>query len=48
MMEMEDGTSKQFEMYENLSEFIENYEAAKKTKKDLANKKKGIEKFMEE
>jgi hypothetical protein len=48
MLEMEDGTNRQFEMYDNIAEFIENYEVAKQTKKDAANKAKGIEKFLEE
>jgi len=48
LLEYDDGTTKQFELYENISEFIENYEGAKKTKKDAANKKKGIEKFLGE
>ena len=48
MMEFDDGTTVQFEMYDNIAEFIENYEDAKKNKKDLANKKKGVEKFFEE
>ena len=48
MMEFEDGTSKQFELYDNISEFIENYEVAKKTKKESAKKAKGIEKFLDE
>ena len=48
LLEFEDGSTKQFELYENISEFIENYEDAKKTKKDAANKKKGIEKFLGE
>jgi hypothetical protein len=48
MMEYEDGNMVQFEMYDNIAEFIENYEVAKKTKKETANKKKGIEKFLEE
>ena len=48
MMEFEDGTSRQFELYDNISEFIENFEVAKKTKKNMANKKKGLEKFLEE
>jgi len=48
LLEYDDGTTKQFELYENISEFIENYEDAKKTKKDAANKKKGIEKFLGE
>lgn len=41
----EDGESRpQFEMYDNLSEFIENYENAKAPKK---KKPKGLEQFME-
>jgi hypothetical protein len=50
MMEGENGVSRQFELYDNIGEFIENYEVAKATKKaekDLAKKPKGIEKFME-
>ena len=50
MLEGEDGTTKQFEMYENISEFIENYEegrAAKKAEKEARKKPEGIEKFME-
>lgn len=49
-MEFEDGTTKQFELYDNIAEFIENYEVAKKAKKELktVKKPKGIEKFMEE
>lgn len=45
MMEFEDGTNKQFELYDNISEFIENYEETKKAKKE-ANKPKGVEKFL--
>ena len=48
MMEFEDGTTVQFEMYDNIAEFIETYEDSKKAKKELANKKKGVEKFLEE
>jgi hypothetical protein len=33
MLESEDGTTKQFELYENIAEFIETYEDARKTKK---------------
>jgi hypothetical protein len=33
MLELEDGTTRQFELYENISEFIENYEDARKAKK---------------
>lgn len=47
MMEFDDGTTKQFELYENISEFIETYEETKKAKKS-ANKPKGIEKFLGE
>lgn len=49
MLESEDGTSKQFEMYDNIAEFIENYEDARQAKKDAKSAKKpqGVEKFME-
>jgi hypothetical protein len=33
MMENEDGTTRQFEMYDNLSEFIEHFEIRNKLKK---------------
>jgi hypothetical protein len=42
----EESTGRQFEMYENISEFIENFEETKKKKK-LAKAEKGIEKFLE-
>ena len=47
MMELEDGTSRQFELYDNIAEFIETYESAKANKKTV-NKPKGIEKFIGE
>jgi hypothetical protein len=48
MMEFEDGTTKQFELYDNIAEFIENYETTKKNKKiEKVVPKKGVEKFME-
>ena len=47
LLELEDGTSKQFELYDNIAEFIENYEEAKENKKAV-KKPKGIEKFLEE
>jgi hypothetical protein len=47
MLEFEDGTTRQFELYDNISEFIENYEEAKKAKKEV-KKPKGIEKFLGE
>ena len=42
--ENEDGTFRQFELYENISEFINNYENARKEKKA---KKAGLEKFVD-
>jgi hypothetical protein len=47
LMEFEDGTTKQFELYDNISEFIGNYEETKKAKKAV-KKPKGIEKFVKE
>jgi hypothetical protein len=47
MLEFEDGTNKQFELYDNIAEFIENYEEAKDKKKEV-KKLKGIEKFLDE
>lgn len=49
ILENEDGTTRQFELYENLSEFIENFELTQKSKKKkTANSKKGLELFIEE
>jgi hypothetical protein len=49
MMEMEDGTTKQFALYDNLVEFIDTYETTQQTKKKkVAVKKKGLEHFIEE
>jgi hypothetical protein len=46
---MEDGTTRQFEMYDNLSEFIATYESTQQTKKKkVVIKKKGLEHFIEE
>jgi len=47
MLEFEDGSSKQFELYDNIAEFIENYEIAHDKKKE-EKKPKGIEKFLGE
>jgi hypothetical protein len=44
MMEFEDGTTKQFELYDNISVFIETYETANKKKKEI-KKPKGLENF---
>jgi len=48
MMEFEDGTTKQFELYDNIAEFIGTYEKTKKAKKQMVKKTKGIEKFLGE
>ena len=47
MLEFEDGTSKQFELYDNIGEFIENYEIAHNKKKEV-KKPKGLENFLDE
>jgi hypothetical protein len=49
MLESEDGNNKQFELYDNIAEFIETYEESRQAKKDskAAKKPTGIEKFME-
>ena len=47
MMEFDDGTTKQFELYDNIAEFIGNYEDAREAKKAV-KKPKGIEKFLGE
>jgi len=47
LMEFDDGTTKQFELYDNIAEFIENYEDSKAAKKAV-KKPKGIEKFLGE
>jgi hypothetical protein len=50
MLESEDGSTVQFEMYDNIAEFIEKYEDTKKAKKEkqlLAIKPKGIDLFIE-
>ena len=46
MYEDNEGNMKQFELYENISEFIQNFEEGKKKKKE--GKSKGLEKFIEE
>ena len=51
MLESEDGSTKQFELYDNIAEFIETYEdnrKAKKAEKQAMKKPKGLEKFIEE
>ena len=46
MFEDADGHQKQFQLYDNISEFIHNFEESKRKKKE--NKAKGLEKFIEE
>ena len=46
MYEDADGHMRQFELYENISEFIHNFEENKKKKKET--KSKGLEKFIDE
>jgi hypothetical protein len=48
MLEYEDGTTQQFELYDNIAEFIENFETGIASKKKNGNKPKGLEKFMDE
>lgn len=47
LMGYDDVPVKQFEMYDNISEFIETFEASKKEKKEK-KRIKGIEKFLED
>ena len=47
MLELEDGSSMQFQLYDNIAEFIETYEDAREKKKEV-KKPKGIEKFLGE
>jgi hypothetical protein len=47
MMGYDDVAAKPFELYENISEFIETFEETKKKKKEI-KKNKGIEKFLED
>jgi hypothetical protein len=46
MLGFEEVTGRQFEMYDNISEFIETFEETKKKKKK-EKEKKGIENFLE-
>jgi len=50
MLETEGGGNRQFELYDNIAEFIENYEEGQQKKKDdkkSTKKPKGIENFLE-
>ena len=46
MFEDSDGNMKQFELYDNISEFIHTFEENKRKKKE--GKAKGLEKFLDE
>jgi hypothetical protein len=46
MFEDSDGNMRQFQLYENISEFIHTFEEAKKKKNE--GKTKGVEKFLEQ
>jgi hypothetical protein len=46
LLEDGEGNTRQFELYDNISEFIHNFEENKKKKKE--GKTKGLEKFIEE
>jgi hypothetical protein len=46
MLEDSDGHIRQFKLYDNISEFIHNFEENKRKKKE--GKIKGLEKFIEE
>ena len=46
MYEDAEGNMRQFQMYDNISEFIETFEENKKKKKEKENRSKGLEKFV--
>ena len=48
LLELEEGNNRQFEIYDNVLEFIENFEETKKIKKIASKKSKGLELFFEE
>ncbi len=48
LLELGDGTIQQLQIYDNLYEFIEQYEANVKEKKESIKRKKGLEVFLEE
>lgn len=47
LLGFEEATGRQFELYDNISEFIENFEETKNKKKEV-KKNKGIERFLED
>lgn len=48
IMALDTGVVSQIQVYDNLYEFIEQYETAMKEKKESSVKKKGVEVFLEE
>lgn len=46
LLEDGEGNTRQFELYDNIAEFIHNFEESKKKKKEL--KVKGVDKFLDE
>lgn len=46
LRELGDGTISQIQIYDNLYEFIEQYENSTKEKKENSKKKKGVENFL--
>lgn len=48
IQELEESNHRQFELYDNISEFIENFEENKKNKKITLSKTKGLDNFFEE
>lgn len=47
LLGFEEATGRQFELYDNISEFIETFEETKNKKREV-KKQKGIEKFLED
>lgn len=48
IMALDTGVVSQIQVYDNLYEFIEQYESAMKEKKEISMKKKGLEIFLED
>lgn len=46
LLELEDGQNRQFELYDNISEFIENFEESKKSKR-IIKRSGGLDLFFE-
>lgn len=48
LLELGDGTIAQIQIYDNMYEFISNYEDDLEKKKEVIKKKKGLEEFLED